>query len=282
MRDHAARFDVSLMCRVLEVAPSGYYQWLQRPESRRARENRALLLEIRAAHERSRGNYGSPRITRELRALGRRCSENRVARLMRAYGVRARRARKWRATTQSSHCLPVANNVLARQFSVSRPNRVWAADITYLWTDEGWLYLAVVLDLYSRAVVGWSMGEHLTAQLAKAALQMALARRAPQRGLLHHSDRGVQYASRDYQDQLRQHGIVCSMSRKGNCWDNACVESFFGTLKAECIHQQRYATRQQAMRDVFSWIEVVYNRQRRHSNLGYRSPAEFEALRRVA
>ncbi len=282
MKDHAARFDVRLMCRTLQVAASGYYAWLKRPECARARENRALVVEIRAAHERSRRDYGSPRITHELREAGRRCGENRIARLMRVHGIRAKRVRRWRATTQSNHRLPVATNTLDRQFSVSRPNQVWAADISYLWTEEGWVYLAVVLDLYSRAVVGWAMAPYLTAQLATKALEMALARRNPARGLLHHSDRGVQYAAHDYQRLLAHHGITCSMSRKGNCWDNACVESFFSTLKLEHVYHHRYVTREQAKHDVFGWIELTYNRQRRHSKLGYRSPAEFERMGYIA
>jgi transposase InsO family protein len=282
IQDHADRFDVRLMCRALQVWPSGYYAWLNRPECERARRNRALLVQIRAAHERSQGNYGSPRITEELKAAGTRCGKHRVARLMRVHGLRAKRARKYRVTTHSQHRLPVAVNVLDRQFTVQRPNEVWAADISYLWTDEGWLYLAVVLDLYSRTVIGWSMGTTLVTQLTTDALSMALFRRRPRAGLVHHSDRGVQYASDDYQRLLRKHGITCSMSRKGNCWDNACVESFFSTLKLERVYQQHYATRDAAKRDIFQWIEVIYNRQRRHSALGYRSPAEFEAMQNVA
>lgn len=282
MKDHAVRFDVRLMCRALGVSASGYYQWLKSPECARARENRALVVEIRAAHERSQRNYGSPRITHELRQSGRCCGKNRIARLMRAYGIRAKRLKQWRATTQSNHRLPVASNTLERQFTVSRPNQVWAADISYLWTEEGWLYLAVVLDLYSRAVVGWAMAPYLTTQLATKALEMAVARRNPAPGLLHHSDRGVQYAAQDYQRLLAHHGITCSMSRKGNCWDNACVESFFSTLKLEHVYHHRYVTREQAKHDVFGWIELIYNRQRRHSTLGYRSPAEFERVRQIA
>src|SRR5215831_6239236 len=189
-QDHADRFDVRLMCRALQVWPSGYYAWLNRPECERARRNRALLVQIRAAHERSQGNYGSPRITEELKAAGTRCGKHRVARLMRVHGLRARRARQYRVTTQSNHRLPVAVNVLDRQFKVERPNEVWAADISYLWTDEGWLYLAVVLDLYSRTVIGWSMGTTLVTQLTTDALSMALFRRRPRAGLVHHSDRG--------------------------------------------------------------------------------------------
>ncbi len=278
IRTHADRFRVSLMCSALHVSRSGYYTWLDRPESARAKKNRALLVHIRASHSRSRYHYGSPRIVQDLREAGVHCNVKRVARLMSEHGIRAKRAKKWCATTQSNHRLPVAANVLNRQFSPSAPNRVWAGDITYLWTDEGWLYLAVVLDLYSRAVIGWSIRPQMTATLASEALQMALRRRKPQAGLLYHSDRGVQYAAKDFQRLLNDHGIVCSMSRKGNCWDNACVESFFSTLKVECVYQQRYRTRDEAKHNIFEWMEVHYNRQRRHSTLGFRSPAQFEAM----
>ncbi len=282
IKDHADRFPVRLMARSLKVSPAGYYAWLARPESERAKANRRLLVDIRAFHERSDRTYGSPRIARDLREAGHAVSENRVARLMRASAIRAKTARKWRATTNSSHKLPVAANTLDRRFAVSAPNRVWAGDISYLWTEEGWLYLAVVLDLYSRAVIGWALGPRLTTELAREALTMALWRRRPAPGLLHHSDRGVQYSAHDYQRLLADHGIACSMSRKGNCWDNACVESFFRTLKVERVYHRRYRTREEARQDVFQWIEVFYNRQRRHSTLGYRTPAEFEALRKVA
>jgi putative transposase len=282
MKDHADRFAVRLMCRTLRVSPAGYYAWRRGPEPRHQAANRRLLTEIRAFHERSDRTYGSPRITRDLREAGHPVSENRVARVMRAHAIRAKTVKKWRATTNSSHALPVAENTLNRAFSVNAPDRVWAGDITYLWTEEGWLYLAIVLDLYSRAVIGWAMGPRLTAALAQDALTMALWRRKPATGLLHHSDRGVQYAARDYQRLLGEHGIACSMSRKGNCWDNAVVESFFRTLKVERVYHRRYQTRDEAKQDVFQWIEVFYNRQRRHSTLGYRSPAEFEAMRKVA
>jgi putative transposase len=282
IRDNAGRYAVELMCSALEVSSSGYYVWLKRPESARDQANRRLLEQIRVAHRRSRHSYGSPRITRDLRAAGDCVGENRVARLMREAGMRAKSARRWRATTNSSHRLPVASNTLDRTFTVNEPNRVWAGDISYIWTAEGWLYLAVVLDLYSRAVIGWAMSERLTTDIASQALTMALWRRKPKSGLLHHSDRGVQYAAAEYQQLLAQHGIACSMSRKGNCWDNAVVESFFHTLKVEHVHHHRYLTREAARQDIFEWIEVFYNRQRRHSTLGYRTPAEFEMMARVA
>jgi transposase InsO family protein len=282
IQDHARRFPIRLMARALEVSAAGYYAWARRPESARSQDNRDLTGQIRTIHARSRHTYGSPRITEELRSAGRSVGENRVARLMRAHGIRAKTVKKWKATTDSRHKLPVADNTLDRQFTVKQPDRVWAGDITYCWTEEGWLDLAVVLDLYSRAVIGWAMGSRLTADLATTALTMALWRRKPGTGLLHHSDRGGQYASGDYQDLLTDHGITCSMSRKGNCWDNACVESFFGTLKKELVHHRHYRTREEAKQDIFEWIEVFYNRQRRHSTLGYRSPAEFEAIMKVA
>jgi transposase InsO family protein len=208
--------------------------------------------------------------------------EHRVARLMRHDGLRAKTVKKWRATTHSSHRLPVAANTRARQFTVSQPNRVWAGDITYVWTLEGWLYLAVLLDLYSRAVIGWAMGPRLTGELTEQALRMALTTRLPEAGLLHHSDRGSQYAAGPYQQLLTTHGITASMSRKANCWDNACVESFFGTLKRERVYHRHYATRDEAKQDIFEYIEVFYNRTRRHSTLGYHSPAEYEARAAIA
>ncbi|BAV33428.1 transposase [Sulfuricaulis limicola] len=282
IRENVRRFPVRLMCRALKVSAAGYYAWHTRPESQRAVHNRALLVSIRAIHAGSRCTYGSPSICDALQKRGHRIGENRVARLMRLHGIRAKTVKKWKATTDSGHKLPVAANTLDRRFAVDEPNRVWAGDITYVWTREGWLYLAVVLDLYSRAVIGWAMGPRLTADLATQALTMALWRRKPAKGLLHHSDRGVQYASGDYQGLLGRAGMTCSMSRKANCWDNACVESFFGTLKKELIHDRRYLTREEAKQDIFEYIEVFYNRQRRHSTLGYRSPAEFEAMNQVA
>lgn len=282
IRDHAGRFAVRLMCRALKVSSAGYYAWVTRPESERTRSNRRLLVKIRAIHAESRQTYGSPSICDALVKRGHRVNEKRVARLMRENVIRAKTVKKWRATTDSQHPLPIAANILDRQFTASASNRVWAGDITYVWTDAGWLYLAVVLDLYSRAVIGWAMGPRLTADLATDALTMALARRKPEPGLLHHSDRGVQYASGDYRQLLRDAKMTCSMSRKGNCWDNAVVESFFGTLKKELIHDRRYATREAATQDVFEYIEVFYNRQRRHTTLGYRSPAEFKAIMKVA
>jgi transposase InsO family protein len=240
------------------------------------------LSAIRVIHRESRETYGSPRIWDALVKQGHRIGEHRVARLMRQDGIRAKTVKKWRTTTQSQHRFPVAANTLDRAFTVEEPNRVWAGDITYVWTLEGWLYLAVLLDLYSRRVVGWAMSQRVTVELTEQALTMALAKRAPTAGLLHHSDRGSQYAATSYQRVLDEYGLLPSMSRKGNCWDNACVESFFGTLKRELVYHRRYATREEARQDIFEYIEVFYNRQRRHSTLGYHSPAEYEARAAVA
>jgi transposase InsO family protein len=282
IQEHDRRFPIRLMCRALAVSPAGYYAWRDRPESRRSVGNRALLSAIRVIHRASRETYGSPSIWNALIKQGHDVGEHRVARLMRQDGIRAKTIKKWRATTQSQHRLPVAANTLNRQFTVESPNRVWAGDITYVWTAEGWLYLAVVLDLYSRAVIGWAMGARLTGDFVQHALTMALQQRTPTRGLLHHSDRGSQYAATSYQQLLATHGITASMSRTGNCWDNACVESFFGTLKRELIYHRQYRTRDEATQDIFEYIEVFYNRLRRHSTLGYDSPAEFEARSAVA
>lgn len=282
IQEHDRRYPIRLMCRALAVSPAGYYAWRGRPESRRAAANRTVLSTIRVLHQESRQTYGSPSIWRALVRRGHRVGEHRVARLMRHDGLWARTVKKWRATTHSSHRLPMAANTLQRQFTVSQPNRVWAGDITYVWTMEGWLYLAVLLDLYSRAVVGWAMGPRVTGDLTERALHMALTTRQPQAGLLHHSDRGSQYAAGPYQQQLTTYGIRASMSRKGNCWDNACVESFFGTLKRELVYHRQYTTRNEAIQDIFEYIEVFYNRQRRHSTLDYQTPAEYEARAAIA
>jgi len=273
---HRQTYPVRVMCRVLSVSSSGYYAWRDRPESRRSQANRALVEQIRVAHQRGRGTYGSPRVYRELRRSGVACSLGRVERLMRSAGIRGRRRPKFRVTTDSRHSLPVAENKLDRQFAVARLNTVWTADITYIWTVQGWLYLAVVIDLASRRIIGWSMAPHMKTSLVAAALGMALARNRPAGGLMHHSDRGSQYASAEYQALLTRHGIVASMSRKGNCWDNAPTESFFNSLKTELIHDKVFLTRADARRAVFDYIEVFYNRIRRHSALDYISPAEFE------
>ena len=282
IQEHDRRYPIRLMCRALAVSAAGYYAWRSRPESHRAVSARTLLSAIRVIHQESRATYGSPSIWDALLKQGHCVGEHRVARLMRQAGLRAKTVKKWRATTQSQHRFPVAANTLDRQFMVESPNRVWAGDLTYVWTPEGWLSLAVILDLYSRRVIGWAMGHRLTVDLAERALIMALANRRPRAGLLHHSDRGSQYAATSYQQLLATHGVTVSMSRKGNCWDNACIESFFGTLKRELVYHRHYATRDDATRDIFEYIEVFYNRQRRHSTLGYHSPAEYEARTAVA
>jgi putative transposase len=276
------RYPIRLMCRALAVSAAGYYAWRARPESPRSIQARTLLSAIRVLHQESRGTYGSPRIWIALVKQGHCIGEHRVARLMRQDGIRAKTVKKWRATTQSQHRFPLAANTLERAFTVEAPNWVWAGDITYVWTREGWLYLAVLLDLYSRRVVGWAMSQRITVELTEQALTMALAKRVPTAGLLHHSDRGSQYAATSYQCLLDEYGLIPSMSRKGNCWDNACVESFFGTLKRELVYHRHYATRDEARQDIFEYIEVFYNRQRRHSTLGYDSPAEYETRAAVA
>ena len=276
---HRGEFPVALMCRVLEVTRSGFYAWRKREPSERARQDQRLRVEMRAIHRSTRGRYGSPRVHAELRARGERVSRKRVARLMRLEGLRGKKRRRFRTTTNSEHTYPIAQNVLDRKFAIEEiggPDQVWAADITYVPTREGWLYLAIVLDLASRLVVGWSMGETLESSLATDALEMALQRRRPVAGLLHHSDRGVQYASNEYRALLEGQAIVASMSRKGNCWDNAVAESFFATVEIELIEDADWQTRAEARGAIFEFLEVWYNRQRRHSSLGYLTPAEFD------
>ena len=277
VRDDCSEFHVESACRVLKVSPSGYYAWLWRVPSKREIDDARLIDRIRSIYEATGETYGVRRIHRQLLAGGESCSRNRVARLMRSCDIKARRRCKYRVTTDSKHNFPVAENLLAREFFSAGPNQVWASDITYIWTMEGWLYLAAVIDLHSRMVVGWSMSERIDRGLVLDALSMAVGRRAPGAGLIHHSDRGCQYASNDYQAALRQHKMLCSMSRKGDCWDNAVAESFFSTLKTERVHHRLYRSRAEARRDIFGYIEVFYNRVRLHSTLGYLSPAQFES-----
>ena len=281
---HVSEFPLRLMCRVLEVSPAGYYASRRRAPSARAIADERLLLNVRITHAESDGTYGAPRVQRELADQGIATSTKRVARLMRADGLAARRPRRGVRTTQSQHPHPIAPNLLDRQFDPNgvAMNQVWVSDITYVPTGEGWLYLAVVLDLASRRVVGWSLRDTLEAEGALAALRMAVGQRRPPAGLIHHSDRGVQYACDAYQAALAQHGIRPSMSRKGDCWDNAVAESFFATLEFELIMRQRWATRADARRAIFRYIEGWYNLKRRHSTLGYVSPAIYEAQRRAA
>ena len=269
---------MKFMCKVLRVSRGGFYRWCNRRPGA-AQQRRELLIEqIRQAHQRSRGTYGSPRITVELKAFKLSVCENTVAKYMRQIGLKSRVRRRFMPrTTDSDHPHPVAANLLDRDFASPAANARWTCDITYIWTSQGWLYLAIVMDLFSRKIVGWSMLEHLRSELVSEALQMAIARRRPGDGLLHHSDRGVQYACRDYQRLLKEHRITCSMSRIGDCYDNAVTENFFATLKTEHVHHEHYRTRAEATASVFEWIEVFYNRQRRHSSLGYLSPEAFEA-----
>ena len=265
------------MCGVLGVSPAGYYAWRSRPESRRSAANRNLVDDIKRVHRDTRGRYGSPRIHIELKAQGRGVSRGRVERLMRHHGIRAIMARPRRVrTTDSRHDLPIAPNLLDRNFIAIAPNRIWLADITYIETDQGWLYLAAVMDLYSRRIVGWAMRDHLRAELPMTALTMAISAQRPGAGLIHHSDRGVQYASADYRKAMQSASFKVSMSRKADCYDNAPMESFFHTLKTELVHHRQYATRAEATRDIFAYIEGFYNRTRRHSAIGYISPIEME------
>jgi putative transposase len=273
---HRGRWPVRLMCRVLHVSPGGYYDWRGRPQSTRVQRREALVVAIKAVHAEAKARYGSPRVHRELVARGQACCVNTVSRLMREHGIAAKTKRKFRCTTDSNHDRPVAENVVNRQFDPAAADRVWTADITYVATGGGWLYLAAVEDLYSKRIVGWSMGPRIDSRLVVDALEMALARRLPGDGLVAHSDRGSQYASEHYQGLLARHGVVCSMSRRANCWDNAAMESFFATLKKELVHGAAFATRAEARAELFEYIEVFYNRSRRHSSLGYLSPIDYE------
>ena len=279
VRDHLRRWPLGMMCRVLQVSRSGFYAWRRRKPSRRAQREAELIKKIRKVHEDSRGLYGYPRAHRALLIEGEVVSRNTVARLMRKAKIRARIRRRYvPRTTDSRHERPVADNLLQRDFAAAAPNRKWLADITYVPTGEGWLYLAAVLDVFSRRIVGWSMADHMEVDLVADALNMALVHRRPAGAkLLHHSDRGSQYASDDYQHLLQRHGITVSMSGRGDCYDNAMMESFWATLKCELVHQRQYATREQARQAIFEYIEVFYNRKRLHSSLGYVSPDSFEA-----
>jgi putative transposase len=277
IEDHRADYPVRIMCGALDVSPAGYYAWRSRLESPRSAANRELLDHIRRVHRDTRGRYGSPRIHVELQAQGRGVSRGRIERLMRRHGIRAVMARPRRVrTTDSRHDHPIAPNLLNRNFSAAAPNRVWLTDITYVETDQGWLYLAAVMDLYSRRIIGWAMDDHLRTELPLAALNMAISTRRPGPNLIHHSDRGVQYASADYRTALQSASMQASMSRRADCWDNAPMESFFHTLKTEQVYHQHYATRSQAKSDIFAYIEGFYNRTRRHSSIGYKTPIEIE------
>ena len=277
---HEADFAVRRMCLCLHASPSGYYAWRGRhgKPGPRALKRQALDARVATLFKAFKGRYGAPRLTRELKQAGFPCNLKTVADSLRRQGLRAKAARKFKATTNSRHNLPVSPNLLQQNFRMSAPNQAWAGDITYLWTDEGWLYLAVMIDLYSRKVIGWAMSERMAADLVCDALQMALWKRKRPRGVIVHSDRGSQYCSSAYQSLIARHQLRGSMSAKGNCYDNACAESFFHSLKVEAIHGERFRTREAMRQAVFEYIEIDYNRQRRHSTNGYLSPEAFEAL----
>ena len=267
---------VKVLCKIMEVSRSGYYSWLERPESALAKRHHLLESKINIIFNKSRQTYGYRRITGSLKAQGESCGKHQVVNLMRKLNIRSITKRKFKATTNSKHAHPIHSNALNREFNAIKANQKWSADITYISTQEGWLYLAVVVDLFSRNIVGWAMDKRMTEDLTINALRMALFRRKVTSGLLLHSDRGSQYASIAYQHLLKEHGILCSMSRKGNCWDNAPTESFFKTLKVESVYRQSFKTREEAKQTIFEYIEVFYNRQRRHSTLNYLSPEEYE------
>jgi putative transposase len=278
IEDHREEFAVKLMCTVLGVSTSGYYAWRGRPPSKREMANRELTAKIKEEFEKSRETYGSPRIYQVMRKLGLMCSPNRVARLMRAAGLKAKQTRRYRSTTKRNKADRAAPNILKRDFSAEAPNQKWLADITYIATQEGWLYLATIMDLFSRRVVGWAMSPRMTSDLTLSALDMATRRCRPEPGLIHHSDQGSQYTDSEYQAVLAAHGIVASMNGVGSWWDNAPMESFFGTLKSELVYDRAYRTRAEASPDLFYYIEAWYNRRRLHSALGYESPEAYEQL----
>jgi len=282
IQEHQGQFRTTILLRMLDVSASAFYGWQKRPVSQRARQKERLVAQISELFHASKARYGSPRIHRDLQAAGIRCGQKRVARLMKEQNLVVRKPRRFVATTDSGHAFPVGQNLLNRQYQVEAVaglNRAWAGDITYIPTAQGWLYVAVVLDLKSRKVIGWSMRDSLEQTLVHEALDMALGQRPSAESaeaLLFHSDRGSQYAAHNYQERLQEFGIVCSMSRRGDCWDNAVVESFFATLKKEEVHRENYLTREQAKASLFCYIEIFYNRTRRHSALGYISPHQYE------
>lgn len=282
IHEHRSVYRVEKMCRVLGVSRSGYSAWRRRGRTDRDESDERLVAQIRRIFIRRREVYGSPRITEELHDNGVRCGKNRVARLMREYGMVAKARRRFKVTTNSRHQLPVAPNLLEQQFHAEAPNRIWASDITYIHTGEGWLYLAVVLDVYSRQIVGCAMGRHITSQLVIDAVTGAVERRKPGRGVIFHSDRGSQYASNEFRSVLAQGGFVQSMSGKGNCYDNAIVETFFHTLKTELVYFEKYRTRAEAQKSIFEYIWIFYNHVRRHSSLEYLSPADYERYASVS
>jgi transposase InsO family protein len=278
IREHDKKFAVSIMCDVLQISTSGYYGWLEhKPSTQRQRREHIAQAAARFYFESER-IYGYRKIYVDLRQANIDCCRETVRRIMNEIGLFSRVKRKFVHTTDSNHDMAVAQNLLDRDFAAAAVNTKWAADITYISTEQGWMYLAAVMDLYSRRIIGWVMSEHIDSDLVISALQMAISQRKPQTGLLHHSDRGSQYASDNFQDLLDDNGIVCSMSRKGDCWDNACMESFFGSLKTEWVRDKRYSSFTEAEKDIFKYVEIFYNRRRRHASLGYLSPAAYEEL----
>jgi putative transposase len=275
MKELRLKYPVPLMRRIMNVSASGYYAWLDRPLSKRALEEMRLEVEIRAAHKRTRQTYGPERLAHDLAEHGIQVGICRIKRIRKKLGLRCKQKRKFRATTDSRHTLPLAENLLGQQFKVCEPNTVWVSDITYVPTDEGWLYLAGHKDLFTGEIVGYAMGERLTRNLVSQSLFRAVAAKRPAKGLMHHSDRGSQYCSQEYRNLLGQFGLQASMSGKGNCFDNAPMESFWGTLKQELVHHRHYSSRQEAMRDITEYIEIFYNRQRRQAKLGYLAPAVY-------
>lgn len=282
IREHENEFRVARMCAVLHVSRSGYYDWIDRPESRRVREDRELLVEIRRVHLDSRRAYGSVKTWKELRARGVACGKHRVARLRRREGIRAQRRARFRITVENQHTAAAAPNLVLRQFNVATPNRIWVGDMTFIRTRTGFLYLAVLLDLYARNVVGWAMHDRPNLEVTMRALDMALARRRPAPGLVHHTDQAVLYSATPYRERMRLHGLIPSMSRRGDCYDNAVAESFFSNLKNELVHQCDFGSRDAARAAIFDYIEVFYNRKRRHQTLGYLTPVQFEQRSHVA
>jgi transposase InsO family protein len=274
--EHKKTWPIRLMCKVMNVSSSGFYDWRGRPKSAQELSNRRLDVKIREVFGEHKQRYGVPRVTKELNERGIQCSENRVARRMAKLGLKGVQTKKFKRTTDSSHDKPVAPDLIEQDFSAKAPNLKWVSDLTYVWTDEGWLYLAVIMDLHSRAIIGWSMGKRMTQQLMCDALTMALFRRGFPKGVIIHSDRGSQYCSKAYQRLIKVSGLRCSMGRRATCYDNAAMESFFHTLKVELVHRERYRTRQVARGAIFEYIETYYNRKRRHSAIGYKIPMLFE------
>jgi putative transposase len=269
-------FVLERMCRVLAVSRSGYYRWKRQILSKRQQDNEYMLMQINESHRQSHGTYGSPRIYRDIRAEGIVCGKNRIARLMRIHGIQGKAKKKYKATTNSRHNLPIAPNLVCRNFESDRPNKVWVSDITYIWTQEGWVYLAVILDIFSRMIVGWNISARLTDSLVVESLHQAQRKRNSGSGLVFHSDRGAQYASKSFRSMLMTYGFKQSMSRKGDCWDNAVAESFFHTLKTELVYGKVFMTREEARQELFEYIEMFYNQVRRHSALGYCAPGVYE------